>query len=171
MKRKSEVVLQVLLLCAGLAFPTVAQAQRASKNQSHVFGAVSGFTGGFTEGGGISAGGGIGYERLLFKGLAAGFDFEGFGGTSHAGMVFTTNGSYHFGSATASKKLAPFGTAGFSSIGSCGDGCGAFMGMNFGGGFNYWSNGKKGFRVEFRDHVFPSERYLQMMEVRLGFSF
>lgn len=170
MKRKSEVVLQVFLLCAGLAFPSVAQAQRESKNQGYVFGSVSGFT----EGQGVSAGGGIGYERLLFKGLAAGFDFEGFGGASYGGiggMVFTTNGSYHFRNVTASKKLAPFGTAGFSSIGACGDGCGSLVGMNFGGGFNYWSNGDKGFRVEFRDHVFPSERYLQMMEVRVGFSF
>jgi hypothetical protein len=166
-KRNRDAAFRVFLLCAGLAFPQIAQAQHESKNQSNIFGAV----GGFTRGGGVSAGGGIGYERLLYKGLAGGIDFEGFGSATHGGVLATTNGSFHFRNATASKRLAPFGTAGFSSMGLCAGECRTTGGVNFGGGFNYWSDRSKGFRVEFRDHIFTGDWELQMWELRVGLSF
>jgi hypothetical protein len=169
--QKKQFVVRAALLVAVLSIHSVAFAQHEGKGQWHAFGAVGGWTGI----GGVQTGAGIGGERLLFKGLAIGFDVQGFGTRryreNYGGVVLTTNGSYHFKNITSSGKVVPFGTAGLSSIALCGDGCGGTGGFNVGGGVNYWFKPNRGLRLEVRDHVLVEYGPMHKWETRIGFSF
>jgi hypothetical protein len=163
--KKTGIALQAFVLSAVFLLPSVAFAQHEGKGQWYAFGAA----GGQTDVGGVQVGGGIGYERLLYKGLGLGGEFEGFGGND-ARAILSANGSYHFRQ-SASQKLVPFGTAGLSGVGACGDGCGAAGAFNFGGGINYWRQPHRGFRLELRDYVFDDYRVVHKWEMRIGFTF
>jgi hypothetical protein len=171
MTTQRSLVVRTMLLSVALWLPSMAFAQPSGAVQWNVFGA----TGGWTGIGGTQIGVGIGGERLLFKGLGIGFDVEGFGmnrfSSNYGGMVFATNGSYHFKNVTSSGKLVPFGTGGFSAIGVCESECGGGSGFNLGGGVNYWFKPDRGLRVEFRDHVVYDYGAYHKLEVRFGFSF
>src|ERR1043165_192414 len=149
-----QLKIRALLLSAGLILPTFAFAQHDGMGQGYVFGSA-GKAPYFT---GAKVGGGIGFERL-FHGVGAGADFQAYGTNGEeGGVVFTTNGSYHFRNLTPSRKLVPFGTFGFSALAVCSDGCGGTSGYNFGGGVNYWIKPERGLRLEVRDHVYDSSR-------------
>jgi hypothetical protein len=135
------------------------------RNQWYLFGAVGGWKG-F---GSTQAGVGIGYERLFFKGLGAGAEFEAFG-FKDSGYIGSANVSYHFRNLGAG-KVAPFGTIGVSLAGLCESSCEGLGGYNFGGGINYWFKPNRGLRVEFRDHMLKYDEDTHKWEVRLGFAF
>lgn len=161
MKMLKPVLFPLLALSVTLLLPSIACAQPGGKGQWYAFGSVGGQTGSA----GVQAGGGIGYERLLYKGLGLSGEFEGFGGPD-ARAVVSANGSYHFRQ-SASQKLAPFVTAGVSGLGAIGDGFGGVAAGNFGAGVNYWFRPNRGLRLEARDFVFGEHKY----EMRIGFAF
>lgn len=161
MKTLKTVAFPVLALSLTLFLPSVACAQRGGKGQWYAFGTVGGQTGVA----GVQVGAGIGYERLVYKGLGLGGEFEGFGGPD-ARAIVSANGSYHFRQ-SASQKLAPFVAAGVSGVGACGDACGGVAALNFGGGINYWLRPNRGLRLEVRDFVFDEHKF----EMRIGFAF
>jgi hypothetical protein len=159
--------MRTLILSFTLLAPSMALAQHDRPDQWYLFGTV----GGWREVGGVQAGGGIGYERLFFKGLGAGAEFEGFG-LGESGVIASANASYHFRNLGAG-KVVPFGTIGVSLAGLCASGCEGAGGYNFGGGINYWLKPNRGLRVEFRDHVLVIEPpdVSHKWELRLGFAF
>ena len=158
---QKRIALPAFVLSVTLLLPSVALAQQQDKGQWYAFGAAGGQTGV----GGVQVGGGIGYERLLYKGLGLSGEFGGYFG-AEARAVLSANGSYHFRQ-SASQKLVPFGTAGVSGLAGCGDGCGATGAFNFGGGINYWFRPHRGLRLELRDYVFDDHKW----EMRVGFAF
>ena len=162
---QTRITLPAFVLSVIVLLPSVARAQQVGNGQWYAFGAVGYQTGV----GGAQVGGGIGYERLLYKGLGLGGEFGGYGG-SDARAVLSANGSYHFRQ-SASQKLVPFGTAGVSALAACGDGCGASGAFNFGGGINYWFRPHRGLRLEFRDHVFNDGNAVHQLQMRVGFAF
>ncbi len=113
---------------------------------------------------------GGGGEATFYKGLGIGAELgylvpienmsSGLGLASiNAVYIFRSKGK---------AKLEPFltggGTLGFASGG-------AFGGINFGGGVQYWMRKRVGLRIEFRDHV-PTESYSShLFEGRVGFAF
>ena len=154
-----------LILSFTLLAPSIALAQHTRPDQWHLF--ASG--GGWSEFGGAQVGGGIGYERLFFKGLGAGADLEAFGGST-GGFLASANASYHFRGLGAG-KVVPFGTIGVS-LGQASKSDGDAMGgYNFGGGINYWIKPNRGFRAEFRDHMLAYDVDTYKWELRLGFAF
>jgi hypothetical protein len=113
---------------------------------------------------------GVGGEGLLHKGLGVGgeigyltparsFD-SGFG-------IFSANGSYHFTQATASGKVVPFVTGGYSLFFRDGHA----NGFNAGGGVNYWFRERLGVRLEFRDQVVTEGREVHYLGFRVGLAF
>jgi hypothetical protein len=156
---------RIIALSVTLLLPSLAFAQQGDKGQWYAFGAAGTQSGAA----GVQVGGGIGYERLLYKGLGLSFEGGGFGG-SDARAVVSANGSYHFRQ-SASQKLVPFGTAGVSALPVCGDGCGANAAVNFGGGINYWFRPHRGLRLEGRDYVFVDSSGGHKWEMRIGFAF
>ena len=110
---------------------------------------------------------GFGGETPLYKGLnlgaelgliRAGTDLEGTAG------LLAVNGSYHFRNVTRSARLVPFITGGTSLAFPYG----GALGVNFGGGLNYWIHDRMGWRAEFRNHMFYGA---QIYEFRIGFTF
>jgi len=164
MKTLKTVALPVLALSVTLLLPSVARAQQADKGQWYAFGAAGAQTGSA----GAQVGGGIGYERLIYKGLGWGVDFGGFGGPD-ARAIASANGFYHFRQ-SASQKLVPFGTAGVSGLVGCGDSCGGTWAFNFGAGMNYWFRSNRGLRLEARDYVL-ADYGSHKWEMRIGFAF
>ena len=78
-------------------------------------------------------------------------------------IVGSANGVVRFGPA--------FITGGYSRMG-IGDGEGAFSAINFGGGAHFWSSGRAGLRVEFRDHLRRDDRgNTHYWSIRAGVSF
>ena len=152
------------VLAVTLLLPSYALAQQQDKGQWYAFGSGGTQTGS----GGVQIGGGIGYERRLYKGLGAGVEVGGFSG-SDARAVASANGSYHFRQ-SASQKIVPFGTAGVSAIAGCGDACGANSAFNFGGGINYWFRPNRALRLEVRDYMFNGAD-IHKWEMRVGFAF
>jgi len=168
----TRIALRAIVLSATLVFPSIASAQHEGSGQWYLFGAA----GGWGQLGGAQAGVGIGYERLLYKGLGAGAEVEGYGGsiqrTRYGGVLASVNGSYHLRNLSPSQKLVPFGTVGYSGVGICAwSECGGTDGFNFGGGFNYWMGPHRGLRVEVRDHVFGEGPHYHKWEMRVGFAF
>ena len=161
----TRITLPAFILSIIVLLPSVALAQQVGQGQWYAFGAV-GYQTGVA---GAQVGGGIGYERLLYKGLGLGGEFGGYVGPD-ARAVLSANGSYHFRQ-SASQKLVPFGTAGVSALAACGDACGASGAFNFGGGINYWFRPQRGLRLEFRDYVFIDYDTVHKLEVRVGFAF
>ena len=65
--------------------------------------------------------------------------------------LVSANLSYHFGGRRSEKKAVPFVAGGLSiGNGRSGDG-------NFGGGIQYWLHERVALRLEFREHIFPSD--------------
>ena len=167
-RARRQTLTRILLLFALLLFPLMAIAQNQRTGQGYLFAAV----GGVNAESGVTAGGGAGFEKLFYKGLGAGLEVQGYGGNPYGGGVtFSANGSYHFRTSGSSAKMVPFGTAGFSALGSCGDSCGGLTGFNFGGGVNYWITPGRGLRLEFRDHIFKPSDPIHKWEIRVGLAF
>lgn len=113
---------------------------------------------------------GVGGEGLVYKGLGVGGEIgylhpargfrEGFG-------IASANGSYHFREASASGKLVPFVTGGYSLFFRSG----TANAVNFGGGINYWANEHLGVRLEVRDHVVTADGTAHYVGFRIGFAF
>lgn len=109
---------------------------------------------------------GAGGGGPIYKGLGAGLELgylspakrlgDGFG-------IFSANGSYHFLRESASGKVVPFATGGYSLAFSSG----SANGFNFGGGVNYWFADRAGLRFEVRDHVFERSHFYGF---RVGFA-
>jgi hypothetical protein len=90
----TRIALRAIILSATLIFPSIASAQHEGSGQWYLFGAA----GGWGQLGGAQAGVGMGYERLLYKGLGVGAEFEGYGDRLNApdgGVLASVNGSYH----------------------------------------------------------------------------
>jgi len=167
-RARRQTLTRILLLFAILLLPVMAIAQNQRTGQGYLFAAV----GGVNAESGVTAGGGAGFEKLFYKGLGAGLEVQGYGGNPYGGGVtFSANGSYHFRTSGSSTKMVPFGTAGFSALGSCGDSCGGLIGFNFGGGVNYWITPRRGLRLELRDHVFKPSDPIHKWEIRVGLAF
>lgn len=121
-------------------------------------------------GGSASMHGGVGGEGLVYKGLGVGGEIgylgpiespaDGFG-------VLSANGSWHFRNATASGKVVPFVTGGWSLAFRSG----SAHGGNFGGGINYWFKERIGLRLEVRDHVFNNFTSTHFLGFRVGLTF
>lgn len=157
--------MRILILSFTLLAPSMALAQHERPDQWYLFGTVGGWRGV----GGTQTGAGIGYERLFFKGLGAGAEFEDFGFRAN-GVIASANVSYHLRNLGA-RKVVPFATIGVSLAGLGSEGWDAAGGYNFGGGFNYWVKPNRGLRVEFRDHMLAIDNDTHKWELRLGFAF
>jgi hypothetical protein len=120
---------------------------------------------------------GFGGEAVLGHGIGLGAEIGALGtrqdfADSVAG-AFSPNGYYHFVHRRRA-KVDPFVTAGYTVLFRSGH----LNFFNFGGGFNYWGNGRLGLRLEVRDHV-HSEWASQWFEgptlhywgVRVGLAF
>lgn len=145
----------ILFACSLLLFPLGVLAQEGGPPRA----TANAFWGG----GGAFAGGekagvlqfGAGGEGRLYKGLSAGAEIgylhparnfkDGFG-------LLSTNGTYHFWTSSASQKVVPFLTAGYSL--AFRDGTANLA--NFGGGLDYWFHNRAALRLEARDHIWPS---------------
>lgn len=147
---------------------TVSLAQASDKRAwGYGFAGVGGASDG--EGAFVHFGGGG--EGLLHKGLGLGAELGYFApagdGIDNGVGILSVNPAYHFRGASASKKVVPFVTGGFSLAfrNSAASG-----GGNFGGGVQYWFKERAGLRVEYRTHVFSSDRPF-LHSVRVGISF
>jgi hypothetical protein len=148
--------------------PAIGMAQTAKEHrgQGYVFvapGAVS------SEGTTATLHFGVGGEGLVHKGLGIGAEIGYVGPTRGLGEgigIFSANGSYHFRNASASGKLVPFVTGGYSLAFREG----AASGVNFGGGVNYWFRERIGLRLEFRDQVF-ADGATHFYGFRIGLAF
>lgn len=113
---------------------------------------------------------GAGAEGLVYKGLGIGGEIGYLAPTSSLGDgfgVLSVNGSYHFRNATASGKVVPFVTGGWSLAFRSG----SANGVNFGGGIDYWFKDRLGLRFEVRDHVFNDFSSTHLVGFRVGLSF
>jgi hypothetical protein len=162
---RTQRAMRTLILSFTLLGPSTAFAQHERPDQWYLFGTV----GGWRQVGGVQAGGGIGYERLSFKGLGAGAEFESFKSSREGGIIASANVSYHLRNPGA-RKVVPFGTIGLSLAG-LGPGPEGAGGYNFGGGINYWFKPNRGLRAEFRDHMLALDTDTHKWELRLGFAF
>lgn len=153
-----------LTLCA--ATSAFAQTGNDRRGQGYVFVAPSGFTSGSTAGVHIGGGG----EGLVYKGLGVGgeigYAFPGESPDNGLGIA-SVNGSYHFKNASASGKVVPFVTGGYTLLFRSAT-ANAF---NFGGGVNYWFKERLGLRLEFRGHVPERNEISQVYGFRIGLSF
>ena len=162
----------IICLTALLAGSAIAQTTAAQTTKEH-----HGQGYGFVAPGAVNDGSssstmhfGVGGEGLIYKGLGVGGEIgyaiptrrpeDGFG-------IFSANGSYHFRHASASGKLVPFVTGGYSLFFRSSTG----NAVNFGGGVNYWFREHAGIRAEFRDHVLTVDRNLHYFGFRIGFTF
>jgi hypothetical protein len=145
----------------------MAQSEKEHRGQGYVFVAP----------GAISSSGttatlhfGVGGEGLVHKGLGIGGEIGYLGparGLQEGVGLFSANGSYHFKNASASGKLVPFVTGGYSLIFREGKA----NGVNFGGGVNYWFREAVGLRLEFRDQVFTLGETTHYYGFRIGLAF
>jgi hypothetical protein len=145
--------------------PSVALAQSGDKRAwGYVFGGV----GGASDGEGAFAHVGGGGEGLIHKGFGLGAELGYFAPISENfgdGVgILSVNPAYHF---NRSQKAQPFVTGGFSLAFRGG---GASGGGNVGGGVQYWFKEKAALRVEYRTHVFSSDRPFTH-SLRVGISF
>lgn len=163
-----------LFLCLAILVPVVAWGQDApsdSRGQGYVFvapGAATTFSCGSCTYGMLHFGGGG--EALLYKGLGIGAELgyvAPMEGMSDGIGLLSINGIYLFRSRTH-PKLEPFLTGG-GSLGFVSGG--AFGGMNFGGGVQYWMRKRIGLRFEFRDHIPTASTSSHLLEGRIGFAF
>jgi hypothetical protein len=143
----------------------------AQAGDKRAWGYVFGGVGGASDGEGAFAHVGGGGEGLLHKGFGIGGElgyFAPVSGTFGNGVgILSVNPAYHFTNASASKKVVPFVTGGFSLAFRSSAASG---GGNVGGGVQYWFKEKAALRVEFRSHVFSSDRpYLHSLRVGISF--
>jgi hypothetical protein len=153
--------LMVFLPCASFA----------QSKDWRAWGYVFGGIGGSSDGGGAFVHVGGGGEGLLYKGFGMGAELGYFAPASDVsgnGLgILSVNPVYHFRNASASNKVVPFVTGGVSL--GFRDGASS-VGGNFGGGVQYWFKEKVGLRVEYRTHVFSSDRPF-LHGIRAGISF
>ena len=95
---------------------------------------------------------GVGGEAVLRYGIGIGAEIGALAVRQYFADslvgVFSPNGYYHFFHGKR-VKVDPFVTGGYSLMFRSGH----INLFNFGGGLNYWSDGKLGLRIEVRDHV------------------
>ncbi|MCI0423655.1 MAG: porin family protein [Acidobacteria bacterium] len=161
--RRMMLILFVMTLAPAIG---MAQTVKEHRGQGYVFvapGAVS------SDGTTATLHFGVGGEGLVYKGLGIGGEIGYVGparGLQEGVGLFSANGSYHFRNASASGKLVPFVTGGYSLIFRDG----TASGVNFGGGVNYWFRERVGLRLEFRDQVF-ADRTTHFYGFRIGLAF
>lgn len=159
--------LKQAIVCVAL-LATLAVAQTTEhRGQGYLFAAPGGIA---PNGSDATLQFGGGGEGLIHKGLGVGGEIgyltlarsfnRGFG-------IFSVNGSYHFTEATASGKVVPFVTGGYSLFFRDGH----TNGFNVGGGVNYWFRERVGVRLEFRDQVVPEGRSVHYLGFRVGLAF
>jgi hypothetical protein len=148
-----EVVMKKLVVLLIVLMPVLSYAQAPTQNERASYGYA--FTGLVvtSNGGGSGLHAGIGGEGIFHKGLGVGGEIgylrpDGFGPEGGLGLL-SLNSSYHFMSASKSRKLVPFVTGGFSLFFSSGSAAGG----NFGGGVTYWFKDRIGVRFEARDQI------------------
>ncbi len=163
-----------MLICAGLLMPALARAQEVgpeSHGHGYAFfagGAATTFSCRSCTFGTIHVGGGG--EATFYKGLGigaeAGYLVPAEDTSSGLGLA-SLNAVYIFRGKGRS-RIEPFltggGTVGFAAGG-------AFGGINFGGGIQYWMRNRIGLRFEFRDHVPTQSLNSHLFEGRVGISF
>jgi hypothetical protein len=158
----------IITLFLLVLLPSMSFAQTQDRRAwGYVFGGLGGASDG--EGAFVHVGGGG--EGLLHKGFGMGAELGYFAPASDTignGVgILSVNPSYHFRNASASKKVVPFVTGGFSLAFRSSAASG---GGNFGGGVQYWFKEKAALRVEYRTHVFSSDRPF-LHSLRVGISF
>lgn len=83
--------------------------------------------------------------------------------------LLSLNPAYHFLATSSQHKADPFVTGGVS----CPFGKGGAIGLNYGGGINYWLKSRFGLRVEFRHHLWSPEagEAIHFLDFRFGLVF
>src|SRR5262245_30953773 len=160
-------IFQVIFCLVLISTFAAAQTTDGHRAQGYVFAGAGGTA---PDGVGATLNFGVGGEGLIHKGLGAGGEIgyltpartmsDGFG-------ILSANGSYHFISASESRRLVPFVTGGYSFFFRSG----FANGFNAGGGINYWFREHMGLRIEFRDHVIHDSRNVHLVGIRVGLSF
>jgi len=145
----------------------LAQGSRDRRGWGYLFGGAGGTGGNGSSTGYFSAGGGA--EGLIAGGFGLGGEV-GYLGPFESGRdgfgVFSADVGYHFRNASASRKVVPFLTGGYSLAFRSGTSSGG----NYGGGIHYWMKDHVGLRFEFRDHIFSSDSP-HLFQFRVGLSF
>jgi len=161
--------LVLLVIAIVPAFALAQEAKREHKGQGYVFVAPGGTAGcGGSTVALLHFGGGG--EALLYKGLGVGAELGFLAPMQYLGDgigILSVNGSYHFLNASATRKMIPFVTGGYSLAFRSG----AANGVNLGGGINYWLGERLGLRVEFRTHSTAGNFSCQMWQARFGLAF
>ena len=163
--RKIFVVVILMMSIQGIA---LAQSSNQRRGWGYFVGGAGANVGNGASTGNLSVAGGG--EGLLKGGFGMGGEvgyLAPFEGAGNGFGILSVNPSYHFLKASASRKLVPFVTGGFSLGFRNGSSSG---GGNFGGGVQYWMKDHLGLRVEFRDHIFSSDSP-QFLQFRVGLTF
>jgi hypothetical protein len=160
-----RMILLSICLCSltGLA---AAQTSREYRGQGYGFVGIGG-TNGVSD---TSVHAGAGGEGFVHEGFGVGGEIGFIGSTRDFGRGFgiaSGNASYHFKNASASGRLVPFVTGGYS-VAFRGQGA---HGANFGAGVSYWFSDRAGLRAEFRDHVIDIDRTAHFYGFRIGITF
>jgi hypothetical protein len=157
------------VLYFGDLLPAFAFAQSADerRGQGYVFIAPGGIA---PNGSTVTLQLGVGGEGLIHRGLGGGGEVGYLTSTRSLGSGFgilSANTSYHFTKASASGKVVPFVTGGYSLF----FGDGQANGFNAGGGVTCWFRERLGLRLEFRDQVVTEGRAVHYLGFRVGLSF
>jgi hypothetical protein len=115
----------------------------------------------------VGGGGQIGIGRFTL-----GADITGLIAVSHDytrnAAIGSAGAGFHFFNGRG-RKLDPFVTGGVSILGARGGVAGM---IHYGGGANYWFRRRIALRVEFRDHIWPTEgERVHFSGVRAGLTF
>jgi hypothetical protein len=162
--RRMMLIMFVMTLAPSIG---TAQSEKEHRGQGYVFVAPGAISSSVTT---ATLHFGVGGEGLVHKGLGIGGEIGYLGlarGLQEGVGLFSANGSYHFKNASASGKLVPFVTGGYSLIFREGK----TNGVNFGGGVNYWFREGVGLRLEFRDQAFTQGETAHYYGFRIGLAF
>jgi hypothetical protein len=115
----------------------------------------------------VGGGGQIGIGRLTIGGDVTGLIATGSNYARNAAIASAGPG-FHFFS-DRERKIDPFVTGGVSVLAARGGVAGM---AHYGGGVNYWFRDRVALRVEFRDHLWPTEgESIHFIAVRVGLTF
>jgi hypothetical protein len=156
-----------VLVFAAWSQTVSAQMPEGKRSMFRVYGGL-GFVS--SEGGDGIFNGGFGGEYFLLKGFSVGGDAgylgplegpeEGFGNLN-------VNASYHFLTASETRKIVPFVSGGYTLFFREGS---ANL-FNIGGGIIYWMDSGKGWRFEVRDQIWSDYGTYHYVSFNVGFVF